>query len=140
MSTKSPLSWRECRSPKIQKIFGLRSTPANTTHAPLKTANQAVFAYKEFFCRTCRQKNKNAAERRPQLPIPVFQQTETVSVFCIKNIPRKAFYALCGILIRSIPVFGRFFRLKPEAYPEIGIVDAALTRVQLHYCRNYGQA
>ena len=45
-------------------IFGLHSTPANTTHVPLKTAMQAVFAYKEFFCRTCRQKNKNAAERR----------------------------------------------------------------------------
>ena len=39
-------------------IFGLHSTPANTTHVPLKTAFQAVFAYKEFFCRTCRQKNR----------------------------------------------------------------------------------
>ncbi|MGN0494024.1 MAG: hypothetical protein ACI4F7_10285, partial [Acutalibacteraceae bacterium] len=69
VSTKSPLSWRECRSPKILWIFGLRSTPANTTHVPLKTANQAVFAYKEFFCRTCRQKNKNAADRRQLLQI-----------------------------------------------------------------------
>jgi hypothetical protein len=42
-------------------IFGLHSTPANTTHVPLKTALITVFAYKEFFCRTCRQKNKNAA-------------------------------------------------------------------------------
>ena len=49
---------------EILWIFGLRSTPANTTHAPLKTANKAVFAHKEFFCRTCQQKNKNAAKRR----------------------------------------------------------------------------
>ena len=67
VSTKSPLSWRECRSPKILWIIGLRSTPAKTTHAPLKTANKAVFAQKEFFCRTCRQKNKNAADRRKPL-------------------------------------------------------------------------
>ena len=77
VSTKSPLSWRKCRSPKIQRIFGLRSTPANTTHAPLKTAKQAVFAYKEFFCRTCQQKNKNAADRRRTLKIQVFRHTET---------------------------------------------------------------
>jgi len=24
--------WRECRSPKILRIFGLRFTPVNTTH------------------------------------------------------------------------------------------------------------
>ena len=35
--------------------------------------------------------------------------------------------------------FGRFFRLEPEAYPEIGIIDAAPMRMQLHYCRNYGK-
>ncbi|MEE0898035.1 MAG: hypothetical protein U0L88_10460 [Acutalibacteraceae bacterium] len=40
------------------RIFGLHSTPANTTHATLKTALSAVFAYKEFFCCTCQQKNK----------------------------------------------------------------------------------
>jgi hypothetical protein len=42
-------------------IFGLHSTPANTTHVPPRNRLKAVFAYKEFFCRTCRQKNKNAA-------------------------------------------------------------------------------
>ena len=41
------------------KILGLHSTPANTTHVPPETALLAVFAYKEFFCRTCRQKNKD---------------------------------------------------------------------------------
>ena len=40
-------------------IFGLHSTPANTTHVPLKTAKRAVFAYKVFFRRTCQRKNKN---------------------------------------------------------------------------------
>ncbi|MBO4468351.1 MAG: hypothetical protein J5766_03525 [Clostridia bacterium] len=43
-----------------QEIFGLHSTPANTTHALLKTAlKKAVFAYKVFFRRTCRRKNKS---------------------------------------------------------------------------------
>ena len=76
VSTKSPLSWRKCRSPKIQWIFGLHSTPANTTHAPLKTALQAVFAYKEFFCCTCQQKNRNAADRRQKYKKQVNQLTE----------------------------------------------------------------
>lgn len=79
MSIKSPLSWRECRSPKIQKIFGLHFTPANTTHTPLKTANQAVFAYREFFCRTCQQKNKDAACHRKTFQIQVFRQTEALA-------------------------------------------------------------
>ena len=42
-----------------------------------KPLNKRFFAYKEFFRRACRRKNKNAAERRRKIKFEVYRQTET---------------------------------------------------------------
>ena len=58
---------------------------------------------------------------------------------CVFYSPLKFYDCIFTFNQLIIFVFGRFFRFKPEAYPEIGIIDAALMSVQLHYCRNYRQ-
>ena len=49
VSKKSTLSRQKYRSPKIRRIFGLHSTPANTTHALLKTAYLSGFRLQGVF-------------------------------------------------------------------------------------------
>ena len=70
MSKKSTLSWRKYRSPKIRRIFGLHSTPANTTHALLKTAYLSGFRLQGVFPpHMSPEKQNRRRERRRSLHI-----------------------------------------------------------------------